>query len=188
MPETITIGEIKNLIKEEGLKPSDLFGREPLVDDPVVKGYVAEERKTASGGEYAHRKRTDEAFDKAREDWEKEKGDLEGQVKTMKVEGAKIKSAELFGTKIKERKLDDKQSKFLKSKQDQFTPEDLDSLDKEVDKFMDSTLEEFKATAKIFGHEGTPDPPKEGDREGTPPEDTGAAEAMPPLYPIKRTN
>ena len=164
MPETITIGEIKKLIEQEGISPSDIFGRDSLIDDPIVKGYVDEERKMASSGEYAHRKRTDAKFDEEKKDWEKDKTEKDEEIKKLKVEGAKRDATELFSSKIKERKLDKPQSEFLKSKQGDFSPEDLEALDKEVDKFMDAKLEEFKETAKIFGHKT--EEPKGGEPKG----------------------
>jgi len=148
----ITISDVKDFIKAEKVKPSDLFGLDALTDDPSVKGFVDAERKEASSGEYAHRKRTDTKFDEERENWEKEKKKKDDEIKNLKTEGAKIKAADLFSTKAKERKLDDRQKKFVVAKQKDFMPEDLDNLDKEVDKFMDSKLEEYKKTAEIFGH------------------------------------
>jgi len=174
MPETITIGEIKKLVGEEGISPSEIFGRDSLIDDPIVKGYVDEERKMASSGEYAHRKRTDTKFDEEKKKWEDEKKAKDEEIKKLKTEGAKVKAADLFGTKIKERKLDDKQSKFLKSKQGDFLPEDLEALDKEVDKFMDNKLEEYKETAKIFGHKT--EEKKEDVKGGGEPGEGGSSE------------
>lgn len=147
-----TISEIKDFVSKEGLDPSEVFGRDQLIDDPIIKGYVEEERKMASSGEYAHRKRTDEKFTEERTKWDDEKKKKDEEIKKLKTEGAKVKAADLFGTKVKERKLDDKQTKFVEAKKDNFTPDDLENLDKEVDKFMDVALEEYKETAKIFGH------------------------------------
>jgi len=151
MPETITIDEIKKLIKEEKIRPSRLFGMDILSEDPVVKGIVKEEIDNAVTAEYTHRKRVGDRFDNDKEEWEKEKKKLEDENKTLKIEGAKIKAADLFSAKAKERKLDDKQIKFIEARIDNFTPEDLDNTDKEVDKFMDNALDDYKKTAEIFG-------------------------------------
>lgn len=149
--ETITVAEMKTLIKEEKIKPSDLFDNDSLTDDPFVKGFVKDAEKAASSGEYAHRKRTDTKFDDEREDWEKEKKKKDEQIKNLEIKDAKREAVDLFTTKIKERKLDKQQTKFVETKQKDFVPEDIEKLDKEVDKFMDSAVEEFKETAKIFG-------------------------------------
>lgn len=146
-----TLDEIRKFVSEEAISPSEIFGRDVLVDDPVVKGFVDEAKKIASSGEYAHRKRTDEAFDKARKEWEEKEKKYQEQLNQLKVETAKVKAADLFGNKIKERKLDKLQAEYIKAKQKVFTPKDVENLEKEIDEFLDSTLEDYKETAKIFG-------------------------------------
>lgn len=169
MPEeTITVGEMKSLIKEEGIKPSDLFDNDALTTDPFVKGFVRDAEKAASSGEYAHRKRTDSKFDTERDDWEKEKEKKDEEIKKLKIKDAKRDAVDLFATKIKERKLDKQQSKFVESKQKDFTPEDLENVPKEVDKFLDDRVEEFNETAKIFGVK------TEKGKEGEEKEETGS--------------
>ena len=165
--ETITIAEIKSLIKEEKIKPSDLFNNDSLTDDPFVKGYVEDERKAASSGEYAHRKRTDTKFDTEREDWEKKDKAKDEKIKELKVKDAKREAVDLFATKIKERKLDGKIGKFIELKQDDFLPENLENVGKEVDKFMDDRVEEFNKTAKILGVKT--EETKEEEKPGSPP-------------------
>jgi len=151
MGEVITIAEIKTLIKEEKVKPSDLFSMEALTEDPSVKGFVDASCKEAVAGEYTHRKRIDTKFDSEKEDWEKEKEDKEKEIKKLKSDGAKRDAVDLFEKKIKERKFDEKQTKFIESKQADFVPEDPEKLDKEVDTFMDSKIEEYNKVAGIFG-------------------------------------
>ena len=160
-----SLDEIRKFVETEGISPSEVFGRDVLVDDPVVKGFVDEAKKIASSGEFAHRKRTDEAFDKARKEWEEKEKKFQEEISGMKVNEAKIKAADLFGTKIKERKLDDKQAKFVKAKQEGFAPKEVENLEKEVDAFLDSTLEDYKNTAKIFGHK-EPEEKKGGGEPG----------------------
>ena len=155
MAEKITLGEMKELIKEEKILPSDLFGVGGLTEDPLVRGYLDSSVKELKGklsGEYDARKRVEKDGDKTKDEWSDEKKALLDENKTLKVGAAKVKAAELFGTKIKERKLGEKESKFLKSKQSDFLPQDLEALEKEVDAHLDKTLEEYKETAKIFGH------------------------------------
>ena len=149
----ITISEVKDFIKAEKVQPNDVFGRDQLIDDPVVKGVIDAEKKTASAGEYAHRKRTDEAFDKARTDWEAKEKTFQDAAKKLKVENAKTKASDLFTSKAKERKLSDEQIKFIDMKREEdFNPEDPEKLDSEVNKFIDKGLEGFKKEAEIFGY------------------------------------
>lgn len=170
-----TLQEVRDFVSKEGTSPSDIFGREKLTDDPIVKGYVEEERKIAQSGEYAHRKRTDEAFDKARKEWEEKENGYKVEIQKTKIETSKVKAGELFVSKMKERKLDDKQMKFIEKKKASFTPSDPEKIDKEVDKFMDTTLEEYKETAEIFGQKVETQPEKKGGGEPS----AGTSEANP---------
>ncbi len=154
MSDTITIDEMKTLIKEEKIKPSRLYGMDDLAEDPVVKGIS----KEAVQVELIHRKRLSSRFEdvddereKEKKDWEKEKKGKDDEIKKLKIKDAKRDATDLFATKIKERKFDKQQSQFIESKQSDFEPEDIEKLDKEVDAFMDDKVEEFKKTAKIFG-------------------------------------
>ena len=172
----ITISEVKDFIKAEKVQPNDVFGRDQLIDDPIVKGFVEAEKKEASTGEYAHRKRTDEAFDKARTDWEAKEAKFKEEAKRLKTENSKTKAKDLFTSKAKERKLSDAQIKFIEMKREKdFNPEDPDKLDAEVNKFIDTGLEDFKATAEIFGK--TKEAEADDDLSNPNNEDTGGVDA-----------
>jgi len=142
-----TLEEVKAAIQEGRFLPSQLFDGEVLVSDPVVRNHV----KGEVAGEWNHRKRTDEAFDKARADWEKEKGDLTKQIGELKISAIKPKAAETLVAILKERKIDGnaKLSKFVQKAVDKgFKPADEATLKKELDKFVDAQLDEFK---DLFG-------------------------------------
>ena len=177
MAEKITLGEIKEIIKAEKVSPSDLFGVEDLIGDPLVTGFVdssIKELKSKLSGEYEARKRIEKDGSKDKDEKDEEMKKKDERIKELEIEGAKVKATELFGTKIKERKLGKQQEAFLKSKQSDFTPEDPESLDKEVDKFLDKNVEEYKATAKIFGHKV--DEKKEETKGGGEPGEGGSDE------------
>ena len=160
-----TINEIRDFVDKEGINPSDIFGREKLTDDPVVKGYVEAERKEASAGEYAHRKRTDSKFDEERKKWEESEKKYQEEITGLKLGVAKIKAVDVFGKKLKERKLDDKQMKFIDSRREGFEPKNTEKLEEEVDLFLDNSLEEYKKTAEIFGIETKTQPLKKAGSE-----------------------
>jgi len=166
--EKITLPEIKKLLEEEGISPDELFNIAQLKESPSMQGYIKEVERKAAGGEFLHRERTDKKFEEESEKWKKEKEEKDNKIKELEIKGAKRDATELFATKMKERKLDKKQIDYIEKKQKDFEPEDLDSVDKEVDKFMDSSLEEFKEDAKIFGHkiEKQGDEPKGGSEPG----------------------
>ena len=170
--ETITVAEIKTLIKEEEIQPSDLFGIESLATDPMVKGFLESSIKELKGkheGELLHRKRDEKGFDKTKEELETQAKEKDEEIKKLKTKDVKRDAVDLFTKKSKERKLDEKQTQFIEQKQSAFEPEDLEKVDKEVDEFMDATLKEYDKTAEIFGVKT--EKKKEGEEEssGSPP-------------------
>ena len=171
MAEKITLGEIKEIIKAEKVSPSDLFGVEDLTTDPLIKSFVdstVKALKSKLSGEYEARKRDEKDWDKDKDDATDEMKKKDDKIKELEIAGAKRDATELFSSKMKERKLDKQQEAFLKSKQGDFTPEDPEKLEKEVDTFMDDTIKECKETGKIFGvkTEEKKDEPKGGGEPG----------------------
>jgi hypothetical protein len=149
----ITIDEIKNIIKAENIAPGDLYTFGALSEDSSVKELVKTESKKAGMGEYKHRERTDKAFDKAREDWDKEKADLQNIINALKPIATKTQRNDLF-SKIKEtRKLEEREIKFIEKKLDGFVPDKPEDLEKELNTFVDGQLDDFKAYAEIYGVE-----------------------------------
>ncbi len=171
--EKITLGEMKDIIKEEKILPSDLFGIESLTGDPLMRGFVDSAVKETQGklrGEAEQRRRGEEGLDKKAEEWKTKEEEKDKKIKELEIKNAKRDATDLFAKKIKERKLDKQQGQFIEKKQNGFEPDDLEKLDKEVDVFMDDKIEEFKETAKIFGIKTKE--VKEGDEEettGSPP-------------------
>ena len=145
--------EVKDFLKERGLKPSDVFGKVEISDDPLVKGIIKDAETEASGGEYAHRKRTKDALQKAKTAHEEETKTLKDENAALKKAGAKTTAETLITQKIIDRKLDTKQAEYIKAKKAEFDPQDPETVDKEVDAFMDKALISFKQDAKIFGVE-----------------------------------
>ena len=62
-----TISEVRDFIKAENLKPSDIYGLGDLTKDPMIEEHVEQAKKAAVKGEYEHRKRDEEGFDKTKE-------------------------------------------------------------------------------------------------------------------------
>jgi len=164
--QVITKEQIRNLILAEKLKPSDLFGAEVLTEDPVVKGFVDSEKRSATAGEYAHRKRTEEGFDKTRTELEAKLKEREAEVGRLRLEAAKGKVPTIFNKLKAERKFDEKQEKFVRANLEKFEPKDIDKLDDEVKSFLDLQVDEYGRLTKLLGIEtktvdgdgGTPDP------------------------------
>jgi len=165
----ITIDQVRDLIKSEKIKPSDLFGSETLTEDPTVKGYVDAEVKRAVAGEYAHRKRDEEGSLKAKEDMEKAVAEKDAEIAKLKIETAKSQVGSLYEKQKESRKLDDKQDKFVLSRIDKFTPEKAEDIEKEFNTYLDAEIDEYKKISKdVFGIEEEPEKKPDGteDKDG----------------------
>lgn len=166
MPEKITIDEIRNLIKEEKIKPSRLFGMDVLAEDPVVKGIVKEEVDNAVTAEYTHRKRIDKRFDSDKEDWEKEKEDLTKKMKEKDSIIAKSKVGTLFEDIKEKREFDERETKFIEKKLKSFTPDDPEKVEDELNKFVDDLVDEFTEIRKdVFEEDDDSGKDKDKDKD-----------------------
>jgi hypothetical protein len=153
MPETVTIDQIRDLIKAEKLKPSDLFGADILADDPSVKGLVDSENKRAVAGEYAHRKRTEEGFDKTRRELEAKITERDEKIKGLALDAAKTQAGPLFQKQKETRKLNEKQAAYIEARLPNFVPQKPEEFEKEFNAYLDSQLDQYGKDAKVFGVE-----------------------------------
>jgi hypothetical protein len=150
----ITIEDVKAYLKAEKTMPSDLFGAESLAEDPAVKGLIETETRQARAGEYAHRKRGEEGFDKTRKELEDKLKEKDGELQKVKIEAAKMKVGQLFEKQKVERNLDEKQVKFIQGRLAKFEPIKIEDLEKELNIHLDVEIEDYKRIAKdVFGIE-----------------------------------
>ena len=171
-----TIEDVKAFLKAEKVVPSDLFGAERLAEDPAVKGLVESETRRAVAGEYAHRKRTEEGFDKTKAELEKKLQDKDAELGRLKVESAKARVAPLFEKQRADRKLDEKQVKFIQARLERFVPKSAEDIEKELNAYLDSEVDEYGRLAKeVFGIE----PAKEGGNGSAKDTGTGPDEGKP---------
>jgi len=153
MGEVITRDQIRDLIKAEKIKPSDLFGAEVLAEDSSVKGLVESETRRAVAGEYAHRKRTEEGFDKTKAELEKQLNDLKAEANTLRVATATGKVRPLYDAQKASRKLTEKQATFIEGRLERFKPVKPEEVEKEFNFYLDSEVDEFGKVAKLLGIE-----------------------------------
>lgn len=169
----VTIDQVRDLIKAEKMKPSDLFGAEILADDPSVRGLVESEIKRAVAGEYAHRKRTEEGFDKTKTEFEKKIQEQEAQLNNLKIETAKAKVRPIYDAQKTARKLTEKQAAFIEGRLDRFTPKKAEDVEKEFNTHLDSEIDEFGKVAKLLGiDDGKGKDDGKGQDGGTGPDET----------------
>jgi len=158
MGDVVTIDQIRDLVKAEKIKPSDVFGADLLADDPSVKGLIETETRRAVAGEFAHRKRTEEGFDKTRADYEKKLQEKEAELSSLRLETAKGRVRPLYDAQKTSRKLSAKQAAFIEGRLDKFNPTKPEDVEKEFNAYLDSEVDEFGKVAKLLGVDmGKPD-------------------------------
>jgi len=173
--EKVTIDEIRDLIKADKIKPSDLFGAEVLADDPSVKGLIETENRRAVAGEYAHRKRGEEGFNKTKGELETQLADLKAEATTLRLATATGKVRPLYDAQKATRKLTEKQALFIEGRLDKFKPTKPEDVEKEFNFYLDSEVDEYGKIAKLMGIE---EKPTGGDKGGgIGPEDKPAGDA-----------
>ena len=166
MPDVVTIDQIRDLIKAEKFKPSDLFGADLLADDPSVRGLVETETRRAVAGEYAHRKRTEEGFDKTKAEWEAKLQEKDAALSAMRLEAAKGKVGQLYEAQKSSRKLSAKQAAYIEGRLAKFAPSNPDELEKELNAYLDSEIDEYGKVAKLLGVETDAAPDQGNDKSG----------------------
>ena len=162
----MNLTELKEAVSSGGYIPSQLFGKEVLERDPVV----VEIAHGKSQAEHEHRKRTDAKFDEARAEWEKEKADLKAEAEKANLKLLSTRTGEFAKELSGKRNLTEKQSKFLEKNLGKFQPKETDEVKakEELNKFIDTALEEYAEYAKLMGIE---------DKGENKPGDTGAPPA-----------
>ena len=144
----MTLEEIKNALKELKLLPNDVFSNEELAADPVIVAHV----KTEKSNEYFARQRNLDTYIEKEKTWNTEKEDMQKKLDTSDGKNRQMEATMKFDEFTTERKLDERQITFVKSKMKEFVPENGD-LKASVNKFLDTTLTEYDAQAKLFGVE-----------------------------------
>lgn len=138
-----TLEDLRKATQEARFTPSQIFEAEDLTSDPVVRAHVKQE----VAGEYAHRRRTDDAFDKARAEWEKKEAGLNETLQVHSKAALKTKARETFDAILTERpklKEDARLVKFIHKGFDKgFQPTDEAKVKDELNKFVDDQVTEF---------------------------------------------
>ena len=145
--EAVDKEEVLKAIRELGLKITDIFTEDEIRD--------SEPAKKAKQTEYEHAKRVEKQLGEERgkvlkltetnETLTKQVSDLNAKVNIATVDMV-LKAA------IGERKLNDKQKAFVEKKKAEFKSDKAgDELKTDVNRFIDSQLDEYKEFAKLMG-------------------------------------
>lgn len=177
--EKMTTEEIRQAIREAKLRASDLFSERDLAADPAVLEMVREEGNRAG---YKVRKYSE--LEEQHAALLKEKKALEEKLVGHEKAALKTQARDVLAQVLKDRpKLagDEKFSKFLtKVFEKDFAPEAAGTLRKDIDRFVDSQVDEYKELvgepgggggAQDRGGADGKDKPDEGDKALVKPED-----------------
>lgn len=184
----VTKSQIQDVIKSENMKPSDLFGTEQILADPIVKGYAEDRVRERIGSEYQHRKSAEEELEKLKKKHEDETKAVKDENEKLKKEAAKTKTGTLLDKEVEKRSLDDRQKKFFQKRLDRFDPQKIENMEKEFSEWMDKGLDEFKDLAEVYDYkiEDKSNGDKDKKKTGAEPADkTGATIDNPYLDPAK---
>ncbi|MFA5377903.1 MAG: hypothetical protein WC455_19290 [Dehalococcoidia bacterium] len=178
-----TAGEIRQMIREANLQPSDLFTSDDFTADPALSERRAEKNTGNESLHFEIRK-----LERALVEAERQRDALKTENTTL---GEKVKAheatiaqttaqtaksratGELFEREKTERKLDDRQTKFIQARLARFTPSKPEDVEKEFKSYLDGEIDEYGRIAKdVFGIQDKPEPkpapgaePKEGPGE-----------------------
>jgi len=177
--ETMTLEEIKQAIQESKFRPSDLYDSEALLADPIISERVKEKVSNARG--YDIRKFEDltkerTTLEKKIEEKDADIKKRDDEIKQLKVETAKSQIGTLFTKQKEERKLDERQVKFIEPRLVKFVPQKPEELEKELNTYLDGLIDDYKKNAEIFGVEiegGDQDDKGKKKTGGTEPDEKG---------------
>lgn len=145
------LDDIRLYVKERRIRPSDIFDLGALSDDPQVLAWSKDYTAERVAGEFAGRKKAEEALERAKaEAAEKMKG-LEDKLKAKDSAYVKVLAPPAFEKLATERKLTDKQKAFIKSRLDKFSADDVDKLDTAMGQHIEKEIEDFKKLAVVMG-------------------------------------
>lgn len=143
----MTKEELKQAIRDAKLKPSDIFGSDEIADDPTVQGVIRDRRRNEEG----FGRRMEEKLEAEKAKLEQDKKDLQAKLDTLGKGMLKTRATDAVKPAIEKRKLDEKQTAFVLKNASKFDPKSEESLAGDLDRFLDSQLDEYKTNAEIFG-------------------------------------
>lgn len=153
----MTLSEIQKAIQESKFRLSDVFDPRVMLNDPFISELIKEESEKLSrvkGYESRKAGELEAELKKIKEESEKQIKEKDGKIAQLELASATMRVGELFAKKKEERKLDERQTKFLEAKMKKFVPQKAEEVEKELDAYLDSQIDEFKTVAKdVFGIE-----------------------------------
>lgn len=145
------ISEGKALRFDAGVKivPDEVFDRDEIEQVDFVKDLS---KKLFNQNKAFERKNSEfNKIDELKTEYETKLTEKEKELKTARNDLVKVTAKDKFGEFVNQRKLNEKQIKFIESNWDEFKVEDPEKVDESLNKFIDTGLTRFKKNAEIFG-------------------------------------
>ena len=162
----MTLEEVITWTKENKINPSQVFSNSRLKEDPVVETIIEKETKS----EYKKRMDAQDALETAKTEWTKKETQLTEAAKTYKVKAMSIDVAAKAKSLMDARKLNEQETKFLLDHIKDFTVEDPEKIEPELNKRLDEGLKKFNfVVSDILGIKKDETPPG-GLPPATPPD------------------
>lgn len=154
----LSLDEVRSFLRDEGLKPSDVFTPSELTSDPHLSGIFKEagkeefgerwRRKAESMEEAAAEKRKEEAA-ALKKKHEEEIRIRDERIRALAQDVTRTKIPAIFDKKAAERKFDETQIRFIKARLPKFVPPDKpEELETALDKHLDTEVDEYNVIAK----------------------------------------
>jgi hypothetical protein len=154
MPDVVTVDQIRDLIKSENIRPSDIFPMEKLTADPAVRGFAEDRVRERIGSEFQHRKAAEEELEKLKKEAVDKESALTEKLKSLELNAAKAQIGPLLEKQKETRKLDERQLKFVQNRLTRFNPKNPADVEKEFTSYLDEQIDEYGKLAKdVFGIE-----------------------------------
>ena len=154
MPDVVTIDQIRDLIKSENIRPSDIFSVEKLTADSMVIGFAENRVREKIGSEYQRRKEAEEKLAQLQKEVGPKEAVLMEKIKNLELGAAKTQIGPLLEKQKGIRKLDDRQVKFVQARLARFSPTKPEDVEKEFNTYLDAEIDECGRLAKdVFGIE-----------------------------------
>lgn len=154
-----TVSEVRDFIKSQNIKPSDLFGLDDLIKDLSVERHFKEDkageyeaRKRVEQERTEERKKVEQETEKAKKEHDKVLKEKDEKILKLTGEGIQSKTTAWLEAQKEKRELDDEQMKFITRNLPNFKPEEMEKAEDEFNKFLDGQIDELKGIkTDVFG-------------------------------------
>ena len=139
----VTLEEVIAWIKDNKVNPSQVFSNTKLKEDPVIETIIERETKA----EYKKRMDAQDALEAAKGEWAKKEAQLTGEVKTFKTKAMSGEISQKAKALMETRKLSEQEAAYVNDYISDFTVDDPEKIEVELNKKLDEGLKKFNHLA-----------------------------------------